>query len=78
MKYSRPIIAIFVTVATFGFGYLIVLTRISHENREVVMFLMGVFAAKLGDITGYYFGTSKDKSDTDQSEIKPPSIPTKT
>lgn len=77
MKYARPLIAVFVTVATFGFGYLIVLFHISHENREVVMFLMGVFAAKLGDITGYYFATSKDKSDADQNQLNPPADPPK-
>lgn len=75
-KFVRPILAYMVVVFSFGFLFCVVFIKIPTENKDTVNLCAGLVLGVLAVVVGYYFGTSKDKSDQDQSKIFPKDPPT--
>lgn len=70
-RYVRPLLAIIINLAGFGFLFLITFQPIPIVNKELVGQAQGYTLALLGIVNAYYFGTSKDKSDTEQASRTP-------
>jgi hypothetical protein len=66
-KYARAIIAFLIVLLSFGFLYLIALRSIPVGNKDVLQVAAGIVLGALAFVTGYYFGSSKDKSDQDKA-----------
>lgn len=66
-RYVRPLIAIAFVVFSFGFLFTIVWKAVPLENKEIITLAAGYILGVMSTIIGYYFGTSKDKSDQDQA-----------
>jgi len=65
-KDIRNIIAVMLVIGCFILVYLLLIKEIPTPNRDVVMVAVGAIIAKLGDVTGYFFGSSK--TDTDRAK----------
>jgi hypothetical protein len=63
----RGIIAMIVVVGSFAFLFTIVYHPIPEANKESVNMAMGFDLAALGIVIGWYFGSSKEKSDQDKA-----------
>jgi hypothetical protein len=70
-KYARPVLAYLVVLLSFGFLYCLAFIKIPPDNKDTVNLCAGLVLGVLAVVIGYYFGTSKDKSDQDQSKIFP-------
>lgn len=68
-KAMRSIIAFISTLLIFGIVFLLMLKRVPDENQTLAYFSLGLLLGCYKDITGYYFGSSKDKSDRDKADI---------
>lgn len=57
------------TIVILSFGFLFALLKISipPTNKDIIQISVGLVLAGLGGVTGYYFGSSKDKSDADKA-----------
>jgi hypothetical protein len=66
-RYVRPVLAISFVTFSFGFLFTIVWKAIPPENKEIVGLAVGFVLGQLSVVGGYYFGSSKDKSDQDQA-----------
>jgi hypothetical protein len=75
MKYTRGIIAILIVINCFAFLFTLCWKEIPVNNVGTVNLSVGFVLASLGIVVGYYFATSKDKSDSDQSKIFPKEPP---
>lgn len=75
MKYTRGVLAYIITLATFGFLYALLYKTIPQQNEAILNIAAGFVLSQIGNIANYYFGTSKDKSDVDQSQIFPKNPP---
>ncbi len=67
-RYVRPIIAFVLVIGTLGFVYLLAYRSVPISNADVINILVGALVANLLNVTNYYFGSSKDKSDSEQAE----------
>lgn len=67
--YARPLLAYIIVLCSFAFFFSLIWKAIPKENRDLVALAMGYLLARVGEITAYYFGSSKDKSDADQQTI---------
>jgi hypothetical protein len=66
----RSIIAFMVVLFGFGFLFLLLKVKIPDGNETILNVSTGLVLAALGGVIGYYFGSSKDKSDTDKADSK--------
>jgi hypothetical protein len=66
-RYVRPFIAIILVLACCCFVFALLWHAMPEANREVMLLVAGYLLSKLGDVTAYYFGNSKDKSDAEQA-----------
>lgn len=67
-KNVRSIIAIIVVLGGFGFLFTLTRVKIPEGNATVLNVAAGLVLAALTGVIAYYFGSSKDKSDTDKSD----------
>lgn len=67
-KNVRSIIAIFVVVGGFAFLFCLLRFKIPEGNATVLNVAAGLVLALMTAVGAYYFGSSKDKSDTDKSD----------
>lgn len=71
-RYTRHIIAMITVIGAFGFLYLLAVRAMPTENKDVLQLSAGIVLAVLTGVTGYYFGSSKDKSDQDKANNQKP------
>ena len=83
-KNVRSIIALLVVVLGFAFLFALLWVPIPLSNKDAVMLCSGIVLGVVVSVAAYYFGSSKDKSDTDKSDseiarkgagINPPTMP---
>lgn len=67
-KNVRSLIAILIVVGGFGFLFSLLAFKIPDGNETVLNVSTGLVLAALGGVVGYYFGSSKDKSDVDKAD----------
>jgi len=67
-KYTRSIIAILMVVGTYTILIMLIHKKVPTENQDVLKIAIGAVLAGLSFVGGYYFGSSKDKSDLEESE----------
>lgn len=65
-RYTRHIIAILIVLGSFGFLFSLVYHAMPAGNTAVLQIAAGIVLGVLAAVTGYYFGSSKDKSDQDK------------
>lgn len=51
--------------------YVMLIRGVPEQNRDLLNIVFGLFLGKFNDVYGYYFGSSKDKSDADQAARTP-------
>lgn len=66
---TRSIIALIMTILSFAFLFLTAFHVIPIQNQAIVQTAMGFILSCLSGIAGYYFGSSKDKSDSEKAAI---------
>lgn len=64
----RSIIAMIVVVGGFAFLFTLTQVKIPDGNETVLNVASGLVLAAMTGVIAYYFGSSKDKSDTDKSD----------
>jgi predicted permease len=67
-KDIRNIIAVMVVIGCFVMVYLFMAKEIPQPNRDLVMVVAGAIVGNLKDVTGYFFGSSKNESDKAKKE----------
>lgn len=65
--YPRTILGFTVVTGTILFDFLLVMKGMPPENHEAVLLLAGGLNTLSAGVIGYYFGSSKDKSDAEQA-----------
>lgn len=68
-KNMRSIIALSIVWLSFTFLFILCFHAVPKDNVTVVNIAAGLILAGLGAVAGYYFGSSKDKSDKEKAEI---------
>lgn len=71
-RYTRHIIAIIIVICSFGFLYMLALKAMPIDNKDVLQLSAGMVLAVLATVSGYYYGSSKDKSDQDKANNQKP------
>jgi hypothetical protein len=66
-RYARHIIALMIVLGAFGFLFVLLYRKIPVENQQTIQIAAGAILASLAGVIGYYFGSSKDKSDSENS-----------
>jgi hypothetical protein len=71
-KNARSIIAFQVVTLSFGFLFLLLIRNkeIPTNNATILNVAAGLVLGVLATVCAYYFGSSKDKSDTDKADIQ--------
>lgn len=72
MKYTRSLLAFIVVIGSFVFLFSLVYRAVPEQNKDIIQVASGFVLGVIATVSGYYFGNSKDKSDSDQSKIFPP------
>lgn len=67
-KDIRNIIAVMLVAGCFGLMYLFMIKEIPQVNRDLVMVAAGAIMSNLKDVTGYFFGSSKNEADKAKKE----------
>lgn len=67
-KNARSIIAVSVVWLAFAFLFILLYVPIPAQNETIINVATGLVLAALGGVIGYYFGSSKDKSDVDKAD----------
>lgn len=68
-KSARTLIALSVVLMSFGFLFALVYHAVPEQNKDIIQIASGLVLAVLAGVTGYYFGSSKDKSDQEKADI---------
>lgn len=63
----RGPIGLFIVVAGFGFLFILMYKTVPAENKDLVMFAAGFVLGVMKDVSGFFFGSSKDKADSDKA-----------
>lgn len=63
-KGQRSIIAFMVTALSFAFLFALMFVEIPVRNESIINVASGIVLGVLGTVCAYYFGSSKDQSDT--------------
>ena len=69
-KNVRSVIALFVVLFSFAFLFILANKPVPEGNVTLVNVAAGLVLSALGAVCAYYFGSSKDKSDTEKAEIQ--------
>lgn len=71
-KNMRSIIAFLIVLFSFGFLYILMLKQkeIPKENAAILNVAAGVVLTVVSGVVGYYFGSSKDKSDLEKANVE--------
>lgn len=69
-KNVRSLIAMFVVIFSFAFLFTLANKAVPKGNETLVNVAAGMVLTALGAVCAYYFGSSKDKSDTEKAEIQ--------
>lgn len=64
----RGPIGIGIVVLGFAFLFSLLFVNIPKENKDVLLFCAGIVLALMKDVSGFYFGGSKDKADSDKAD----------
>lgn len=64
----RGPLAVIVVVLSFAFLFMLLWVPIPEPNKDAVMLAAGLVLAGLGVVLGWYFGSSKDKADSDKAK----------
>jgi hypothetical protein len=67
-KDIRNIIAVMFVTGCFVMIYLFMIRDIPVPNRDLLMVVAGAIVSNLKDITGYFFGSSKNEADKAKKE----------
>lgn len=67
-KNVRSIIAILIVLGSFSFLFALLRVKVPEGNATVLNVSAGLVLAALAQVCNYFFGSSKDKSDTDKSD----------
>jgi hypothetical protein len=67
-KDIRNIIAVMFVIGCFVMIYLFMIRDIPVPNRDLLMVVAGAIVSNLKDITGYFFGSSKNEADKAKKE----------
>jgi hypothetical protein len=67
-KDIRNIIAVMFVTGCFLMIYLFMIRDIPGANRDLLMVVAGAIVTNLKDITGYFFGSSKNEADKAKKE----------
>lgn len=67
LRFVRPLIALLIVFGVFAFIFILLYRAVPESNKDILNIVLGVMMAKVGDITAYYYGNSKDKSDAEQA-----------
>lgn len=67
LRFVRPLIALIITIASFGFLFYLCITPIPTTNKDIIQIAAGIDLGLLGMVGNYYFGSSKDKTDAEQA-----------
>jgi hypothetical protein len=67
-KDIRNIIAVMIVTGCFVMVYLFLAKEIPQANRDLVMVVAGAIVGNLKDVTGYFFGSSKNEADKAKKE----------
>jgi len=59
----RGPIGFFIVAAGFSFLFMLMYKTVPAENKDVVMFAAGLVLGIMKDVSGFFFGASKDHSD---------------
>lgn len=66
-RYARAIIGFTIVLGSFGFLFLLCYRAIPESNKDTVQTATGFVLGLLTAVGAYYFGSSKDKSDSDSA-----------
>ena len=64
----RGPIGMFIVVASFLFLFFLLYKAIPTDNKDVVLFAAGLVLGMAGNVTNWYFGSSKEKADQEKSQ----------
>lgn len=64
----RSALAFVATILTFGIVFLVLMKVIPEENHDLANITVGALVAQLGNIYGYYFGSSKTENDKNNKQ----------
>lgn len=67
-KDIRNIIAVMIVGGCFLLMYIFMIKEIPQVNRDLVMVAAGAIMSNLKDVTGYFFGSSKNEADKAKKE----------
>lgn len=67
-RFTRSIIGMLIVSMSFAFLFILCYKAIPEENQDILKVAAGLVLAALGFVAGYYFGSSKDKSDLEESQ----------
>lgn len=70
-KYARAMVAFIVVLGTVTFDFMLLYKGIPTQNKELLYTAVGGLNTLSAGIVAYYFGSSKDKSDAEQSQRAP-------
>lgn len=66
-KYARAVIGFTIVLGSFGFLFLLCYRAIPESNKDTIQTALGFVLGLLTAVGAYYFGSSKDKSDSDSA-----------
>ena len=69
-KDIRNIIAVMFVSGSFLMIYFFMIRDIPGANRDLLMVVAGAIVSNLKDITGYFFGSSKNEADKAKKEAE--------
>lgn len=68
-KNVRSLVAVFTIVLGFLFLFALLIIKVPDGNEAVLNVAAGLVLAGMMAVYNYYFGSSKDKSDTEKSDM---------
>lgn len=68
-KSARTINGLFIVIGSFTYLFSLLFVNIPNENKDIVYLTAGLVLGALANVTNYYFGSSKDKSDQEKATI---------
>jgi hypothetical protein len=64
----RSLLAVLICVGGFLFLFMLLMYKVPDGNSDVLNVAAGLVLAVMTTVASYYFGASKDKSDTDKED----------
>lgn len=66
-RFARAIIAFTIVIGSFGFLIILTYRSVPAANKDTINLATGFVLGLLTAVGAYYFGSSKDKSDSDSA-----------